>query len=91
MNTCDLTYFPRALKRIEREKEESALKLEQDVIEIKPEILELLESFGDSAMRRGKSGSARSLSLLKQKSKKRSRAAFDAGQIGDISGKRPKY
>ena len=46
VNTCDMTFFPRELKRIEREKVESAQKLQQDVIEIQPEILALLESFG---------------------------------------------
>ena len=78
VNTCDMTYFPRELKRIEREKEEASQKLQQDVIEVKPELLALLEVFGESAMGKSKSANARSLSLLKTKSKKRSRAEFEA-------------
>ena len=97
VNTCDMTYFPRELKRIEREKEEASQKLQQDVIEVKPELLALLEAFGESAMGKSKSANARSLSLLKTKSKKRSRAEFEADQLGDKSinvdnfiAKRPK-
>ena len=46
VNTCERTYFPAQLKRIDREKLEAAQKAEHDVIEIRTEMLELLESFG---------------------------------------------
>ena len=42
VNTCDMSYFPRELKRIEREKLVSAQKFQQEVLEVQPEILALL-------------------------------------------------
>ena len=46
--------------------------VQEDVIEVRPEILELLESFGASTISGlGKASCARSLALLKKTTKKR--------------------
>ena len=73
VNTCDRTYFPTQLKRIDREKLEAAQKAEHDVIEIRTEMLELLESFGQNAHKGQRPANARSLAQLKKNAKKRSR------------------
>ena len=79
VNTCDPSYFPAQLARIEKEKLDSAQRLEEDVIEVRPEIMQLLEQFGASAFKSAnKASCARSLALLKKKGKKRSRAEFEA-------------
>lgn len=49
VNTCDTTFFSEQLERIDREKTEAAQKVREDVIEVQPEIMRLLESFGASA------------------------------------------
>ena len=83
VNTCDPTYFPQQLERIEREKIEAAQKVKEDVIEIRPEIMQLLESFGAAAVGSSKrAGCARSLATLKKVSKKRSREEAGIDQIG---------
>ena len=72
VNTIDRAYFPRELKRIDQEKLEAMQKAEHDVIEIRPEMLELLESFGQAAHHGKKAANARSLAQLKTNAKKRS-------------------
>jgi hypothetical protein len=68
--------------RIEQEKLEAAEKMKEDVIEVRPEIMQLLEQFGASALHSStKTSCARSLALLKKNSKKRSRAEFDADRV----------
>ena len=76
---CDPSYFPAQRARIEKEKLDSAQRLEEDVIEVRPEIMQLLEQFGASAFKSAnKASCARSLALLKKKGKKRSRVEFEA-------------
>ena len=71
VNTLDPAYFPASLKAIEEEKREKATCEAEDVIEVKPEILELLNAF-DTPMKCSK-GSSRALCMLKKNSKKRKR------------------
>ena len=77
VNTCDRDYFPSQMRRIEDEKREAAEKIKQDVIEVRPELLALIESFGQDTHRVSKGSSARSLAMLKKGSKKRTRKQFE--------------
>ena len=84
MNTCDPTYFPEQLKSIELEREAEGKLKAQDVIEVRQDILELLEQFGASPKKGGKNSScARSLAMLKKNSKKRSRSKVDPAANDD--------
>ena len=74
VNTIDPEYFPKQLQEIEQTKREQALAREEDIIEVRPEILALLESF-DSPMKGASRGSARALCMLKTNAKKRRYAA----------------
>ena len=82
VNTCDRTYFPGQLKRIDNERLEAAQKVDEDVIEVNSEMYELLQAFGRESHFGGKPN-ARSLAQLKKSSKKRSRAQFDAQTKAD--------
>ena len=76
VNTVDPNYFPSQLARIENERQEAYEKVKEDVIEVRPEIMQLLESFGASLLKSStnKASAGRSLALLKKNSKKRTRA-----------------
>jgi len=53
--------------------------MKEDIIEVRPKIMQLLEQFGASALHSSNRAScARSLALLKKNSKKRSRAELEA-------------
>jgi hypothetical protein len=59
--------------------------MKEDVIEVLPEIMQLLEQFGASALHSSNRAScARSLALLKMNSKKRSRAEFEADHVRPV-------
>ena len=45
VNTKDPVYFPKQLKSIEKERKEKRMAVGEDVIEVRPEILALLEDF----------------------------------------------
>ena len=81
VNTCDRDYFPSQMRRIEDEKREAAEKIKQDVIEVRPELLALIESFGQDTHRVSKGSSARSLAMLKKGSKKRTRKQFEESKV----------
>ena len=70
LNTLDPEYFPSQLQAVEEEKKQKMQSQSEDVIEIKPEILELINAF-DCPMQKATKGSARALCLLKVGAKKR--------------------
>ena len=70
VNTLEPDYFPTQLREIEQEKREKAVSQTGDVIEVRPELLALLESF-DSPLKSSSRGSARALCMLKANAKKR--------------------
>ena len=70
LNTLDPEYFPNQLRAVEEEKKQKMESQSEDVIEVKPEILELINAF-DFPMQKSTKGSARALGLLKMGAKKR--------------------
>mgnify|MGYP001158879172 FL=1 len=72
---------------MEEEKREKALHVVEDVIEVRPEIMSLLDAF-DSPFKGCTKGSARALCMLKKGTKKRKRAELDLG--GNVIEKRGK-
>ena len=69
LNTLDPEYFPNQLRAVEEEKKQKMESQSEDVIEVKPEILELINAF-DFPMQKSTKGSARALGLLKMGAKK---------------------
>lgn len=82
VNTCDPTYFPRELKRIEIERQEAAQKAQADMIEVQPEMMELLASFGLGSNKT--KSNARSLSLLKAATNPKKRSHAQAAQNNQL-------
>ena len=70
LNTLDPEYFPSQLQAVEEEKKARMGSKSEDVIEVKPEILELINAF-DFPLQKSTKGSARALGLLKMGAKKR--------------------
>ena len=70
INTIDPEYFPSQLSAVEEEKKQKMQSKSDDVIEVKPEILELINAF-DFPMQKVPKGSGRALGLLKMGAKKR--------------------
>ena len=70
---------------MEEQRREKAISQVQDVIEVRPEIMQLLEAF-DAPMKQSK-GSSRALCMLKKNAKKRKRAECDLG--GNPIAQRP--
>ena len=82
VNTVDSSYFPQQLQRIERERVEAAQKVQEDVIEVRGDIMQLLESFGASASHAySRVSCARSLATLKKNNKKRPRPEFTTEHV----------
>ena len=79
VNTVQPDHFPNEFIRLEREKAEADRKRQHDMVEVSPEILTLLEQFGQSNfLRNHGQKNARSLSKLKMGGpSKRRRADFD--------------
>ena len=69
LNTLEPDYFPAQLREVEEEKKQKLQSKSEDIIEVKPEILELINAF-DFPMKSSK-GSARALCMLKMGAKKR--------------------
>ena len=62
------------LEKIEEDRRLAAAEAEKDVIEIRPELMDLLESYGRDSCRPASRGkNARSLAFLKKGAKKRTR------------------
>ena len=72
MNTVDIGYFPIQLRKIEAARRERALTQVEDVIEVRPEIMQLLDAF-DAPVKNSSRGSSRALCMLKKNAKKRRR------------------
>ena len=70
VNTLEPDYFPSQLSAVEEEKKLKMQSQVSDVIEVKPEILELINAF-DFPMQKVPKGSGRALGLLKMGAKKR--------------------
>ena len=70
LNTLDPEYFPSQLQAVEEEKRQKMESKSEDVIEVKPEILELINAF-DFPLQKSTKGSSRALGLLKAGAKKR--------------------
>ena len=68
LNTLEPDYFPAQLKEVEEEKKARMESKTEDVIEVKPEIMDLINAF-DSPIK--SKGSARALCMLKMGAKKR--------------------
>ena len=68
LNTLEPDYFPAQLRAIEEEKKLRMVSKTEDVIEVKPEIMDLLNAFD---CRIKSKGDSRVLSLLKAGAKKR--------------------
>ena len=77
VNTMDPSFFPNQLRSIEEVKREKSANVEEDIIEVKPEIMELLDAF-DCPLKSSR-GSSRALCMLKKNSKKRRRPPSPAG------------
>ena len=77
VNTCDSNYFPKQLRKIENERMVAAANVKEDIIEVRPEVLKVLEMYGASPFQMGSNPKAnkRSLAALKKNSKKRLRPA----------------
>ena len=69
LNTLEPDYFPAQLEAIEHERKQRIQTEEDDVIEVRPEILELLDAF--DMQKTASRGSARALCMLKKGAKKR--------------------
>ena len=48
VNTCDTAFFPKQIKKLEEEQKRVAMQQQQQTIEVEPELLQLLESYGKS-------------------------------------------
>ena len=78
VNTCDQEFFPQEITKLEDEQRRQSMLQQKQMIEVQPELMELLEAFGKSHLKgRQSSKSARGLAALKVNSKKRSRAQFE--------------
>ena len=70
VNTLEPDYFPSQLSAVEEEKKLKMQSQVSDVIEVKPEILELINAF-DFPMKSSSKGGTRALCMLKAGAKKR--------------------
>ena len=78
VNTCDQEFFPEEITKLEDEQRRQSMLQQKQMIEVQPELMELLEAFGKSHLKgRQSSKSARGLAALKVNSKKRTRAQFE--------------
>ena len=79
INTVDPTYFPHKLRQIEDQRKLANERVQKDLIEVQPEILTLLETYGSSHIRyKNSPGAARAFAALKTSAKKRTYANFAA-------------
>ena len=79
LNSLEPLYFPHHLKKIEEERIRQGKNAVNDVIKVKPELLSLLEAFGQTKSNvSGRQTSGRGLSMLKKNSKKRKRTSKEA-------------
>ena len=84
VNTLDPQFFPAQLRAIEEVKREKCANVEEDIIEVKPEIMELLNAF-DCPLKSSR-GSSRALCMLKKNSKKRRRPPPPSGETHKDTG-----
>ena len=68
LNTLDPDYFPAQLRAVEEEKKEKMESKSEDVIEVRPEIMDLINAFDYPIKSKG---SGRALCMLKMGAKKR--------------------
>ena len=91
LNTLEPDYFPAQLRAIEEEKKLRMVSKTEDVIEVKPEIMDLINAF-DCPIK--SKGGSRALSLLKAGAKKRktprSSGMFTSSQKGAQPGTQTK-
>ena len=85
LNTLEPEYFPEQLREVEEEKKQRLQSKSEDVIEVKPEILELINAF-DFPMKASSKGSSRALCLLKMGAKKR-KTPRTTGMFAPSTGK----
>ena len=87
VNTLEPDYFPAQLREVEEEKKQRMQSQVSDVIEVKPEILELINTF-DFPMKSSSKGGARALCMLKAGARKR-KTPRTSGIFAPSTGKPP--
>ena len=87
LNTLEPDYFPAQLREVEEEKKLKMQSQVSDVIEVKPEILELINAF-DFPMKGSSKGGARALCMLKAGARKR-KTPRTSGIFAPSTGKPP--
>ena len=71
LNTVEPDWFPAQLASIEKKRKEHALSKQENVVEVRPEILALLDAFDGLPTTQKSKGSARSLCFLKRNARSR--------------------
>ena len=85
LNTLEPDYFPAQLQEVEEEKKQRMQSKTEDVIEVKPEIMDLINAY-DFPMKSSSRSGGRGLSMLKAGAKKR-KTPRTSGMFVPSSGK----